>query len=120
MMKKWLSLFLAAIMLLALAPAALASSEDFVKHGGDADADIYGAIGDETPVGKLAVGAQKKLLGTEKNGEDTWYKIEGGYVKKAGGVEVITVYTAELVATGATVAYGETAPVTASLKDGEG
>ena len=119
-MKKWLSLILAALMLLALAPAALASSEDFVKNSGSSPADVFTAIGDDTPVGTLAAGEQKKLLGTEKNGEDTWYKIEGGYVKKAGGVEVITVYTAELVATGATVAYGETATVTASVKDGEG
>ena len=120
MMKKMLSLMLVAVMLLALAPAALASSEEFVKNGGDADADVYASIGDETPVGKLAAGAQKKLLGTETSGGDTWFKIEGGYVKKADGVEKVTVLTAELIATGASVKYGETAKVTAQVKDGEG
>ncbi len=120
MLKKWLSLLLAALMLLALAPAALASSEDFVKNSGDSDADIYTAIGDDAPAGKLAAGAQKKLLGTEKSGDDTWYKIEGGYVKKGGGVAVVTVLTAELVAAGASVPYGETAKVTAQVKNGEG
>ncbi len=120
MMKKWLSLLLAALMLLALAPAALASSEEYVKNSGSSAADVFAAIGDETPAGSLAAGAQKKLLGTEKNGDDTWYKIEGGYVKKADGVDTVTVYTAELMASGASVKYGETATVTASVKDGEG
>ena len=120
MMKKWLSLILAALMLLALAPAALASSEEFVKNSGSSAADVFTAIGDDTPTGTLAAGEQKKLLGTQTSGEDTWYKIEGGYVKQGGGVGVVTVYTAELIAAGATVAYGETATVTASVKDGEG
>ena len=120
MMKKWLSLILIAGMLLALTPAALASSEEYVKNSGSSAADVFAAIGDETPAGTLAAGEQKKLLATEKSGDDTWYRIDGGYVKKAGGVETVTVYTAELIASGASVKYGETATVTASVKDGEG
>lgn len=120
MWKKWVSFGLIVMMLLVAARAALASNEEYVFNNGSGDADVYAAVGDTYPVGKLTPGVMKKLLGTKTSGGYIWYQIDGGYVRKSNGVLVITVLVPELKATGASVKYGEVAQANAWVEDGEG
>ena len=122
MMKRMMGLLLAAVMLLALTPAvSLAASEEYVENRSGAAVGVYENPTDETAKSELKDGKKVRFLGTETEGGEEWYKTEAGYIKKASGVERVTVKTAELSVEDVSVSYdGKSHKVSAKVVDGEG
>ncbi len=122
MMKRMTGLLLAAVMLFALIPAvASASSEEYVENKSGSAVGIYENPTDETPAKELKNGERVRYLSTETEDGNEWFKTEAGYIKKADGVERVTVKTAELVVEDVSVAYdGKTHKLSAKVVDGEG
>ncbi len=122
MMKRMMGLLLAAVMLLALTPAvSLAASEEYVENRSGAAVGVYENPTDETAKSELKDGKKVRFLGTETEGGEEWYKTEAGYIKKASGIERVTVKTAELSAEDVSVSYdGKSHKVSAKVIDGEG
>ena len=122
MMKRMMGLLLAAVMLFALAPAiASASSEEYVENRSGSAVGIYDKPTDETAVKELKDGERVRCLGTETVNGAEWFRTEAGYIKKVGGVECVTVKTAELAVESVSAAYdGNAHKIEAKVVDGDG
>ena len=122
MMKRMMGLLLAAVMMFALAPAvSSASSEEYVENRSGSAVGIYEKPTDETAAKELKNGEKVRYISTETENGEEWFKTEAGYIKKASGVERVTVKTAQLSVENVSVSYdGNSHKIEAKVVDGEG